>query len=136
MSGHMLAVLIASSGFIAAPRPAAPAKPVDWLSRFAPAAVRYWGNGQLPPCGKPTFTWAPTTASQVADADPASCVIRFNPPAWPRLSGNTAWLCRAVFHETGHLYGHTHDEGGIMDGGTAVYTIPFAPCDRLLGTAR
>lgn len=123
----MIALLVAST---VAMTPAV--RPIDWLPVYAGAAASFWGHGQAPVCGAPRFEWSPTLRDAPSDADPATCVIRFNPPDWPRLLANLRWLCITVAHETGHLYGHVHAEGGLMAGDQTVYAYQGAPCDRLV----
>lgn len=99
-------------------RPLPPAESVDWLPILERAAVHYWGDGQLPSCGKPSYAWVDDTASLhlYAEVDRQACLIRFNLKAWrDELRDYPPGLCIVLLHEMGHLYGHEHSEGGVMD---------------------
>lgn len=116
---------------------ATPAYAEDWLPKFQRTAEVHWANGAPPPCGQPIYQWVDASAFPpndlgvtLADANISGpCVVRFNTFMWHYQS--PAAMCRLVVHELGHLYGHTHDEPGIMAPMQMPETVRFSPCDSV-----
>lgn len=128
-----LIFLLVVFSFCAAPA----AHAEDVLPVFTKAAIQYWGNGQPPPEGI-FYSWH--SANELAtihgfgvagDANPLTGEIRINKEAWQKFRDD--YKCTTIFHEIGHLYRHTHDEGGIMSPTIINYT-QFPPCARLIAT--
>lgn len=100
-------------------------------------SASYWADGAAPCGGRPvTVSWISEDGALNARAswtrysrstDPAEffdCRIAFNKGAW----GEWTWpkFCTVMVHEMGHLYGHPHSDGGVMD---AYYKGPIAECE-------
>lgn len=128
----MIAVLLASSAI----GMAAPPTPVDWLALFTPVATEYWGHGAPPPCGTPRFAWGDTPQGSGAMGDPRTCLVTFNKRSWRIFSAAPGAMCAVTLHEFGHLYGHGHSEGGIMDPSNATWWRRWPACDRVLRLVR
>ena len=102
--------------------------PAEWQALMVPAAEA-WG-GQQPTCPQGvTMSIMDDPADNAARAVLGGCRIWVNRP---QLTAPVSWLnrCKAIAHEWGHLLGHDHEPGGLMDAGPASYDAPVPACER------
>lgn len=127
----MLAFLVFSA--VAFSTPAVKPVAFDWVGWSAAQAVRYWSpSGDLPACGLPRFQWGTTSVPAEAEADPIGCTVTFAADRWWQWRDRPGALCVLILHEVGHLYGHAHAEGGVMDPGLEKFVSrAFGSCDRV-----
>lgn len=80
-----------------------------WVPMAKNVAADFWG---VPPCGDPTIALDWSNGGQNgAWAFPAACLIGID----VALPWTWRYVCAVMVHEYGHLWGHTHSEGGVMD---------------------
>lgn len=94
------------------------------LTRSVAAAGRHWKTA-VPSCLRVRFVDLP--GDEAGYARPP-CDVDLDRVEWHYSLYETR--CAVVIHEIGHLLGHRHEEGGIMDPGPAMYRAAYSPeCD-------
>lgn len=97
-----------------------------WEAPARKVATNYWGGE--PPCGAPTIDYGWSNGGVNGGwAFPDRCNIG--------IDSSYVWswhtFCGEIVHEYGHLHGHGHEPGTIMDGDALNWTlVPACAADR------